>query len=148
MVPEVGLEPTRGISPADFESATSANSIIPANLMFQKRFLGNRRSIWRSILENRSYSFFKKPYFTGFFGTRTAESEYDFESLVFWGNQHQKRSFGGHQRSSKSPIKSDKNGSKRQKYPWRLPLRVFLEKVFCRRIWRANGGHKAFFISR
>ena len=30
MVPEVGLEPTRGISPADFESATSANSIIPA----------------------------------------------------------------------------------------------------------------------
>lgn len=31
MVPEVGLEPTRGISPADFESATSANSIIPAS---------------------------------------------------------------------------------------------------------------------
>lgn len=31
LVPEVGLEPTRGISPADFESATSANSIIPAS---------------------------------------------------------------------------------------------------------------------
>ena len=30
VVPKVGLEPTRGISPADFESATSANSIISA----------------------------------------------------------------------------------------------------------------------
>ena len=33
-------------------------------------------------MENRSYSFFKKPYFTGFFGARTAESEYDFESVT------------------------------------------------------------------
>lgn len=30
LVPVVGLEPTRGISPADFESATSTNSITPA----------------------------------------------------------------------------------------------------------------------
>ena len=30
VVPVVGLEPTRGISPADFESATSTNSITPA----------------------------------------------------------------------------------------------------------------------
>ena len=61
VVPVVGLEPTRMISPTDFESVTSANSITPANLLFQKRFLGNRRSIWRSILENRCYSVFKKP---------------------------------------------------------------------------------------
>ena len=31
MVPEAGVEPARGISPPDFESGTSANSIIPAN---------------------------------------------------------------------------------------------------------------------
>ena len=30
MVPEAGVEPARGISPPDFESGTSANSIIPA----------------------------------------------------------------------------------------------------------------------
>lgn len=30
MVPVVGLEPTRVISPTDFESVTSANSITPA----------------------------------------------------------------------------------------------------------------------
>ena len=34
LVPVVGLEPTRGISPADFESATSTNSITPAKLDF------------------------------------------------------------------------------------------------------------------
>ena len=61
VVPVVGLEPTRMISPTDFESVTSATSIIPANLLFQNRFLGNRRSIWRSILENRCYSILKKP---------------------------------------------------------------------------------------
>ena len=31
MVPVVGLEPTRVISPTDFESVTSTNSIIPAD---------------------------------------------------------------------------------------------------------------------
>ena len=31
MVPVVGLEPTRGISPTDFESVTSTNSITPAD---------------------------------------------------------------------------------------------------------------------
>ena len=31
MVPVVGLEPTRGISPTDFESVTSTNSITPAS---------------------------------------------------------------------------------------------------------------------
>ena len=30
LVPAVGLEPTRVISPTDFESVTSANSITPA----------------------------------------------------------------------------------------------------------------------
>ena len=33
VVPVVGLEPTRGISPADFESATSTNSNTPAYLL-------------------------------------------------------------------------------------------------------------------
>ena len=43
VVPEVGLEPTRGISPADFESATSANSIIPAKTFFSYRPLEKLR---------------------------------------------------------------------------------------------------------
>ena len=34
MVPVVGLEPTRGISPTDFESVTSTNSITPAEIQF------------------------------------------------------------------------------------------------------------------
>ena len=34
MVPVVGLEPTRGISPTDFESVTSTNSITPAYFLF------------------------------------------------------------------------------------------------------------------
>ena len=33
VVPVVGLEPTRGISPTDFESVTSTNSITPACLL-------------------------------------------------------------------------------------------------------------------
>lgn len=32
MVPEVGLEPTRRISPADFESAASTNFATPAGV--------------------------------------------------------------------------------------------------------------------
>lgn len=36
MVPEAGLEPARSISPTDFESVTSANSIIPANDILRK----------------------------------------------------------------------------------------------------------------
>ena len=62
MVPEVGLEPTRGISPADFESATSANSIIPAYLL---RFLAFFH-FWKSeaTVEAKNlisrYSVFKK----------------------------------------------------------------------------------------
>ncbi len=37
LVPVVGLEPTRRISPTDFESVTSANSITPANICFNKK---------------------------------------------------------------------------------------------------------------
>ena len=33
VVPVVGLEPTRMISPTDFESVTSANSITPAKML-------------------------------------------------------------------------------------------------------------------
>ena len=37
MVPVVGLEPTRMISPTDFESVTSANSITPAKFLFSRK---------------------------------------------------------------------------------------------------------------
>ena len=37
LVPVVGLEPTRMISPTDFESVTSANSITPAKFLFSRK---------------------------------------------------------------------------------------------------------------
>ena len=51
VVPVVGLEPTRVISPTDFESVTSANSITPASiksksLMF---YLRNQKTSWKDI---------------------------------------------------------------------------------------------------
>ena len=58
MVPVVGLEPTRMISPTDFESVTSANSIIPAYLL---RFLAFFR-----FLEIGGHGGGQKPNFTVF----------------------------------------------------------------------------------
>ena len=42
MVPVVGLEPTRMISPTDFESVTSANSITPAITILDSKGKNNQ----------------------------------------------------------------------------------------------------------
>ena len=52
LVPVVGLEPTRGISPADFESATSTNSITPAGAMESYHVLPRNARVNRLIFPN------------------------------------------------------------------------------------------------
>src|SRR5262245_64768668 len=48
MVPEVGVEPTRALSPPDFESGASASFTTPAAGPGRARTAGCERSVYRS----------------------------------------------------------------------------------------------------
>ncbi len=50
LVPKVGVEPTRVLSPADFESAASANSATSAVILLTKHIILDQRLLFKHIL--------------------------------------------------------------------------------------------------